>query len=57
MSEQSTKNITKSDSNFAQTFVDHYLLPNMDFNRHCLIKNISTLKNVIYLFLTHYVVN
>ena len=30
--------ITKSDSNFAQTFVDHHVLTN--FNGHCLINNI-----------------
>ena len=32
MSEKSIENITKSDSNFAQTFADHHLLPNMNFN-------------------------
>ena len=31
MSEESIENITKSDSNFATTFVDH-LLPDMNFN-------------------------
>ena len=39
MSEESIENITKSDSNFASTFVDHYLLPDMNFNEHCLTKN------------------
>ena len=38
MSEQSTENKTKSDSNFLPTFVDHHLLPEITFNRHCLIK-------------------
>ena len=32
-------NKTKSDSNFAPTFVDHHLLPDINFNGHCLIKN------------------
>ena len=32
MSEQSIENITKSDSNFAPTFVDHHLLTDMNFN-------------------------
>ena len=32
MSEVSIENITKSDSNFAPTFVDHHLLPDMNFN-------------------------
>ena len=39
MSKDSTENITKSGSNFAPTFVDHHLLPDMNFNGHCLIKN------------------
>ena len=32
MSEVSIENITKSDSNFAPTFVDPHLLPDMNFN-------------------------
>ena len=32
MSEKINKNITKSDSNFVPTFVDHQLLPDMYFN-------------------------
>ena len=43
MSEESIENITKSDSNFAQTFVDHHLLLDMNFNGHCLIKNDKSL--------------
>ena len=39
MSEENIENITKSDSNFASTFVDHHLLPDMTFNGHCLIEN------------------
>ena len=39
MSEESIENIIKSESNFAPTFVDHHLLPEMNFNGHCLIKN------------------
>ena len=35
MSEESIENITKSDSNFAPTFVDHHLLRDMNFNGHC----------------------
>ena len=42
MSEESIENITKSDSNFAPTFVDHHLLSDKNFTGHCLIKdNIS----------------
>ena len=42
MSEENFENITKSDNNFASTFVDHHILPNINFNGHFLIKkNIS----------------
>ena len=42
MSEENIENKTKSDINFAPTFVDHHLLPDMSFNGHCLINdNIS----------------
>ena len=55
MSEESTENIAKPGGNFAPTFVDHDLLPDMNFNGQCLIKNnISTPKKVINLiFLAH----
>ena len=36
------KNITRSDSNFASTFVDYHLLPDINFNGHCL-RNITFL--------------
>ena len=39
---------TKSDSNFTPTFADHHVLPDMNFNGHCLINNnISISKKVI----------
>ena len=41
MSEESTKNKIKSDSNFAPNFVNHNLLPDINFNGHCLINNVS----------------
>ena len=54
MSEESIENITKLDSNFALTFVDHHFLPDMNFNEHCLIKNnISMPKKVINLFISY----
>ena len=54
MSEESIENITKSDSNFAPTFDDHYLLPDMNFNKHCLIKNnISIPTKVINLYISY----
>ena len=54
MSEESTENITKSDSNFVPTFVDRYILPERNFNGHCLIKNnISLPKKVINLYISY----
>ena len=54
MSEENIENITKSESNFAPTFVDHCLLPKMNFNGHCLIKNnISIPKKVINLYISY----
>ena len=49
---ENIENITKSDSNFAPTFVDHNLLPDMNFNVHCLINNISTHKKVMNLHIS-----
>ena len=37
-SEESIENITKSDSNFAPTSVDHHSPPGINFNGHCSIK-------------------
>ena len=39
MSEEDNENITKWDSNFASTLIDHYLLPDINFNGHCLKEN------------------
>ena len=54
MSEKNTENIIKSVSNFAPTFADHHLLPDMNFNVHCLIKNkISIPKKVTNLYFSY----
>ena len=54
MSEENIENITKSSSNFAPTFVDHHVLPDTNFNGHCLIKNkISIPKKVINLYISY----
>ena len=54
MSEESIKNKTKWDSNFAPTFVDHHLLADINFNGHCLIKNVISIpKNVINLYVSY----
>ena len=39
MLKENIENITESDSNFAPTFVDHHILPEINFNGHCLIEN------------------
>ena len=53
ISEENIESITKSDSNFTPTFVDHHLLPAMNFNRQCLINNISIPKKVITLYISY----
>ena len=60
MSEENIENITKPGDNFEPTFVHHHLLPEMNFNGHCLVKNnISIPKKVINpcICLTHYTRN
>ena len=51
MSEGNIENITKSDSHFAPTFVDHHA--DVNFNRLCLINNIYIPKRVIYIYFLH----
>ena len=54
MSEENIENMAKSDSNFAPTFVNHHVLPNINFNGHCLINNnTSTPKKVINLYISY----
>ena len=55
MQEEHTENITKSDSNFAPTFVDHHVFYDINLNGHCLINsNISIPKTLINLYIfTH----
>ena len=40
MSGKNVENITKSDSNFVAALVNHHVLPDTNFDWHCLIKNI-----------------
>ena len=35
----SEENIEKSERNFAPTFIDRHVLPDINFNGHCLINN------------------
>ena len=37
--------ITNSDSNFVPFFVIHHVVLDINFNGHCLVNNISILKN------------
>ena len=54
MSEESIENITKSDSLFAPTFVNHYILPDVKFNGHSLKNNnLSIPKKVVYLYISY----
>ena len=54
MSEESSQNITKSDSLLAPTFFNHYILPDVNFNGHRLINNnISIPEKVINLYISY----
>ena len=59
MSEESIENVTKWDSNYAPTFVDHHLLSDIyhyyqTFNGHCWINdNISIPEKVINLYVSY----
>ena len=54
MWEENIESITKSESNFPPTFVDHHLLPDINSNGYCLIKNnISVPKKVINLYISY----
>ena len=53
MSGENVENITKSDSNFAPTFVNHHVLPNIIFNGRCLINNIYIPKKEINLYISY----
>ena len=52
MSEENIKNITKSYSNLAPTFVDYHFIPDINFNGHCLINDIFIPKKVINLHIS-----
>ena len=52
LSEGNIENITKSNCNFPQTFVNHHILPDINFNGRCLINNIY-----IYIYIYTKVIN
>ena len=55
MLEENVENITKSNNTFGQTFVDHHVLPDINFNGHSLINNIYIhKKKKVYMYIyTH----
>ena len=58
ISKKKIENITKSDNNFAPTFVDNPVLPDTNVNGRCSINNISIpnqnkQKKQIHIFLAH----
>ena len=54
MSKGNIENITKSDRNFLPIFLDRHVLPDINFNGHCLINNnISTPKKLINLYISY----
>ena len=55
MSEENIEKITKSNSNFARPFVDLYLLPDIDFNRNCLINDNISIPIYIYIYIYIYI--
>ena len=58
MLEENIENITKSNNTFGQTFVDHHLLPDINFKGHSLINNIYIRKkSCIYVYIHTYIRN
>ena len=53
MSVENIENITKSGSNFAPNFVNQHLLPDINFNGHCLINDNISIPKKIYILLTY----
>ena len=51
--QENIENITNSESNFAPTFANHYVLPHINFDGHCLINNIYIPKKVINIYFLH----
>ena len=47
LSEEGIENITISDRNFAPTLINYYPLPDIKYNRRCLINNNKLIKCLI----------
>ena len=52
MPEGIIKNMTKSDGNFAPTFADHHVLPDINFNGHRLITNVYIPKEIMNIYIS-----
>ena len=53
MSEENIENITKSDSNFAPTFANSGILPEINFNGPCLINNIYIPRKIMNMYISY----
>ena len=59
MSEESIENVTTSDNSFDPTLINYYPSPDAQFNRYCLINNISIrqkLKYILYIYMYIYII-
>ena len=57
MPEECTEKITKSNNLFAPTFLNLYILPDVDFTGHCLINNnISVFKKVKHIYISEIII-
>ena len=57
MSKQNIENIAKSDRNFTQTFVNHHILKDINFNGHRLIKNNISIPKIVMNLNNSYIPN
>ena len=57
LSEENIENITKSNSNFASTLTNHHVLPDINFNGHCLINNNNFTPKKIIILHIFYILN
>ena len=52
MSEENIETITKSDSNFAPTFADHHILPEININGRYVINNTYIAIKIVSLYIS-----
>ena len=51
--EENIENITKSNNNFAPTFIDHHVLTDINFNGHSFLNNIYIPKKVMNIYISY----